>query len=63
MNDQDEFTKRIYFTIREMHTIIRNNQAPVSAKMSFFTGRMADQVPRFDKMILNAAQDRAKSSH
>jgi len=24
INDQDEFTKRIYFTIREIHTIVRN---------------------------------------
>ena len=24
INDQDEFTKRIYFTIREIHTIVSN---------------------------------------
>ena len=24
INDQDEFTKRIYFTVREIHTIVSN---------------------------------------
>jgi len=56
INDQDEFTKRIYFTIREIHTIVSNQQAPDQTYNSFFKGRRADVVPRVDKMIQNATK-------
>lgn len=63
INNQDEFTKRIYFTIREIHTIVKNQEAPITTKKQFFLGRQAEKVPRFDKIILAAKQlDRAKSS-
>jgi hypothetical protein len=54
INDQDEYTKRIYFTIREIHTIVLNQEAPDQTYTNFFKGRRAEKVPRFDKMILNA---------
>ena len=62
INDQDEFTKRIYFTLREIYTVIRNLNAPITTKKSFFTGRSAEKVPRFDKILLAAKHgDRLKS--
>jgi len=51
INDQDEFTKRIYFTIREVHTIVSNQEAPDQTYTDFFKGRKADVVPRVDRMI------------
>ncbi len=54
INDQDEYTKRIYFTIREIHTIVLNQEAPDQTYTNFFKGSRAEKAPRFDKMILNA---------
>lgn len=63
INDYDDFIKRLFFTTREINTIIRNQLAPATTKTSFFTGAPADKVPRFDKIILNNKQiDRANSS-
>lgn len=63
LNSEDEFIKRIFFVTREIHTIIKNSAPAISYKHSIFTGRPADAVPRFDKMILKAQEiDRAKSS-
>lgn len=62
-NDDDEFLKRIYFVTRDIYNIIRNAAPTISSMNSVFTGRQADKVPRFDKMITKAADiDRAKSS-
>lgn len=63
MNSDDEFIKLVFFVTREIHTIIKNSQPPISFGHSVFTGRQADVVPRFDKMILKAQEiDRSKSS-
>ena len=63
LNFEDDFIKKIFFVTREIHTIIKNAAPPISYKTSVFTGRPADGVPRFDKMILKAQEmDRAKSS-
>lgn len=63
LNSEDEFIKRIFFVTRDIHTIIKNAAPPISYKHSVFTGRPADGVPRFDKMITKAQEiDRAKSS-
>ena len=56
INDQDEFTKRIYFTIREVHTIVSNQEAPDQTYTALFKGRRADVVPRVDRMIANAVK-------
>lgn len=62
INDQDEFTKRIYFTLREIYTVVRNLEAPINSNKSFFTGRKAERVPRFDKILLEAQHgDRLRS--
>lgn len=63
INDYDDFIKRLFFTTREMNTIIRNQLAPATTGSGFFTGAPADKVPRFDKIILNNKQiERAHSS-
>lgn len=63
LNAEDDFIKKVFFVTRDIHTIIKNSAPPISYKHSVFTGRPADIVPRFDKMILKAAEiDRAKSS-
>ena len=69
LNSEDEFYKRIFFVTRDIHNIIRNAEPTISTKHSVFTGRQADGVPRFDKMIMKAQEidrekqkDRAKST-
>ena len=62
LNTDDEFIKKIFFVTREIHTIIKNSAPAISHKHSIFTGRAADAVPRFDKMILKAQElDREKT--
>jgi hypothetical protein len=56
INDQDEFTKRIYFTIREINTIVKNSEAPSTTLSNFFQGRQGNKAPRFDKILLAAKQ-------
>ena len=62
-NDDDELIKRIYFVTRDIYNIIRNAAPTISSMNSVFTGRQTEKVPRFDKMILKAAEiDRAKTA-
>lgn len=56
INDQDEYTKRIYFTIREINTIVKNQEAPNTSGNAFFQERKAEKAPRFDKILLAAKQ-------
>ena len=63
INDQDEFIKTIFFTIREIHSVVRNQEPATTTNSNFFLGRRADKVPRFDLVIKNAAEKvRAKST-
>jgi hypothetical protein len=65
INDVDEFISKVYFTIRELFTLIKNQEVPNTTGSTFYTGRPAEKVPRFDKMILNAVhgdKDRSKST-
>jgi len=66
INDVDEFISKIYFTIRELYTLIKNQEIPNTTGNAFLTGKPAEKVPRFDKMILKAMhgdeKDRTKSS-
>jgi hypothetical protein len=63
IGNNDEFVKRVYFTIREIHTIIKNYEAPDNSHKIFFQARRADKVPRFDKILAEAtAATRAKTS-
>ena len=53
LNDQEDFTGRIYFTIREMYTVLRNQEAPISIKTQDFSWvKLEAKAPRFDKLIL-----------
>lgn len=55
VNDQEEFTGRIYFTIREIFTVLRNQEAPISIKTQDFAWVKLNseaKAPRFDKLIL-----------
>lgn len=36
INDQDEFIKRIFFTIRDLHTVVRNQEPASTANSTFF---------------------------
>jgi len=57
INNQDEFTKRIYFTIREINTMVKNAEPSSTTATNFFNGRKGDKVPRFDKMLATAKQN------
>jgi len=63
LKNNEEFVKKIYFTIRQIHTVIKNIEAPVNNNSHFFKSRKADPVPRFDKILAEATADtRAKTS-
>lgn len=49
INDVEEFTRRIYFTVREMYTIVRNQEAPQSlARVEYAGAQVDEKAPRFD---------------
>jgi hypothetical protein len=55
INDQEEFTKRIYYTVRDVFTIVRNQEPPVSLHKHEFDGTQVDEhakPPRFDQLIV-----------
>lgn len=63
INSEDDFIKRIFFVTRDIHAIIKNSHPPKSYMHSIFTGRQADAVPRFDKMLLKAQElDRERAN-
>ena len=41
----------IYFTMREIHTIIRNQEAPITTNSSLFIKAEGNKPPRFDKIL------------
>lgn len=54
INDVDEFKRRIYTTVRDMNTVIRNQQAQLSIVGQEYKWHTIDdslQAPRIDKMI------------
>jgi len=53
INDQEEFLKRIFIAIRDMHTVIKNFEIPVTTASSFYLPRLKEssKPPRFDKII------------
>jgi hypothetical protein len=49
INDQEEFTQKIYCTLRDIYTFLSNMEAPVTTAMNEFKGQQVDQKPpRFD---------------
>ena len=62
MNDDEEFVNRAYFTIRDMYTILRGQEIAATSQ-GVHTGKMADKVPRFDKILTNVRHaHRSKST-
>ena len=53
INDQDKFTGRIFYTVREMFTVVKNQLAevPTSQEMHSKHVELTATPPRFDKMI------------
>ena len=53
INDQEKFTGRIFFTIREMYTVVKNRVAdkPTSHDTHATHGELSITLPRFDKVI------------
>ena len=53
INDAEEFLKRIFIAIRDMHTVIKNFEIPATTTSSFFLPKLkeASKPPRFDKII------------
>ena len=61
INDQDKFTGRIYFTVREMFTVVRNSVADIpTSHDSFIKGKPIAKAPRFDMMITRLKEDQRK---
>jgi len=53
-NDQDEFTGKIYFLVREMATVVKNQIAVVPTSLDSFitkSGFVKPVVPRYDKIV------------
>lgn len=60
INDQDKFTGRIYATVREMFTVIKNQMAELPTSHDIFaTQKMIKEAkaPRFDKTITNLREE------
>lgn len=58
INDQDKFTGRIYFTVREMYTVVKNQLAevPTSHESHATLEKLNVSAPRFDKMIQSLSE-------
>lgn len=63
INDQDKFTGRIYFTVREMYTVVRNQVAEVPTSHGSFIKepKLADP-PRFDLMMTKLKEEQRKKN-
>ena len=65
VNDDEGFLQRAFVGISEMHTVIKNLEAPGTTNKNFYSGAQVNQkVPRFDKLTMNvkyAKEFRAKS--
>ena len=53
INDQQEFLKTIFIAIRDMHTVIKNQDIPATTMSSFYLPRLKEysKPPRFDKIL------------
>lgn len=55
--NSEQYVKPLYFTLREIHTTIKNYEPTQNSHSIFFKGnRRADKVPRFDKIIEQAKE-------
>ena len=60
INDQEKFTGRIFFTVREMFTVVKNKLAdvPTSQEHHGSHDELKVMLPRFDKYIKDVNQKR-----
>lgn len=50
--DDEKFTKRIFVTIRDMNTVVKNCIIiPDSTLTRHYTKKVAERAPRFDRII------------
>ena len=61
-NTQEEFTARIYFTVREMYTVIKAHLPGRSTVQEELNWKKAEleKAPRFDKLILQYKANKAQ---
>ena len=62
INDQDKYTGRIFFTVREMYTVVKNKLADVPTSYEHFTAQpeLKTSFTRFDKVIEDVRENRRK---
>ena len=58
LRNPDEFLKRIYFVMREIHTVIKNQEAPINNHTIWFNRKQADKPQRFDQRYLQLREAR-----
>ena len=65
INDQDKFTGRIYYTVREMFTVIKNQLADVPTSQDFHSNHVELNAtpPRFDRMIVDLNNKRRQKAN
>ena len=64
INDQEKFTERIFTTVREMYTVVKNMIADVPTSQDHHSEHIELQAtpPRFDKILLAQAERRRVNS-
>ena len=65
VNDQDKLTGRIFFTIREMFTCVKNQLADVGTSQDFHNSHVELNIslPRFDKVLHGIHADRVRRNN
>lgn len=65
INDQDMFTGRIFFTVREMFTVVKNRLAdiPTSQEHHASYPELSVTLPRFDKVLKGITETKRKRNN
>lgn len=64
MNDQDKFTERVFVTVREMYTLVKNLLADIPTSQDHYAthSELEATPPRFDKILLAQSENRRLNS-
>ena len=64
MNDQDKFNERVFVTVREMYTLVKNLLADVPTSQDNHSNHIELEAtpPRFDKILLAQSEQRRMKS-
>ena len=64
MNDQDKFNERVFVTVREMYTLVKNLLADVPTSQDIHSNHIELEAtpPRFDKILLAQSEQRRLKS-